>query len=238
VSNDLEPPPTTRRIWPFFVLAGVVLGGVLAYVWVSAEVRRLKSIERFDYRPPAKEAQTSTPSPTNLQQTTSPSATPTAVSTNVLIAGFLDTLSGGDAGKGRNIFFNKPEANCGKCHRVGAQGGDNGPVLDGIGSRAMPEFILESMVAPNAVIAKGFETVAVRLKNGSGVSGVLRQETETNLVIHTGDDGVITVNKSDVTERFVGVSPMPANLGELISKAELRDLMAFLTSLTNSPAEK
>jgi len=216
------------------VLAGILLAGVLAFVWVSAEVRRVKSMEHFDFRPPAKGAPTDAPIQlaTNSTAETATNVVVAPAVTNVLIAGFVEALSGGDVAKGQNIFFNKPEASCGKCHRVGTQGGDNGPALDGIGSRATPEFILESLVAPNAKITKGFETVILRLKNEAGVSGVLKQETETNLVIHTGDDGVVTVSKSEVTERVAGMSPMPGNLGELLTKEELRDLVAYLRSLT------
>jgi drug/metabolite transporter (DMT)-like permease len=56
MSNDPEPSANPRRLWPWFVLAGVLLGAVLAFLWVSAEVRRIKSIERFDYRPSATNA--------------------------------------------------------------------------------------------------------------------------------------------------------------------------------------
>lgn len=216
-----EPPEPIqpRPQWPWLLLAGVILAAVLAFVWVSAEVRRVKNMERFDYREPKNPASNS----------------PAAIrSTNSLITGFLDALNGGDPARGRNLFFNKPEASCGKCHRVGNQGGDNGPALDGIGSRATREFILESMVAPNASISKGYESVVVRLRNGSGLAGVLREETEASLVIHTPDDGPITVVKTNVLERSLGISPMPADFPTLISKAELRDLVAFLTSLTNN----
>ena len=56
MSNNPEPAANPRRIWPWFVLAALVLGAVLAFLWVSAEVRRVKSIERFDYRVPATNA--------------------------------------------------------------------------------------------------------------------------------------------------------------------------------------
>ena len=58
VSSDLKPTAIPRRIWPWFVLAALVLGAVLAFVWVSAEVRRIKNIERFDYRPATTNAPT------------------------------------------------------------------------------------------------------------------------------------------------------------------------------------
>lgn len=239
MSSDLEPSANPRRIWPWFVLAALALGAVLAYLWVSAEVRRVKNIERFDYRMPPKDQPSLPPPAVAPPPTNRPAPVVVPASTNALIAGFLDALTGGEVAAGRNIFFNKPEANCGKCHRAGGQGGDNGPALDGIASQQTREFILESMLAPNASITKGFETVIVRLKNGAGQSGVLRQETETNLVLHTPDDGPVTVNKSDVVERFAGISPMPADFPTLITRRDMRDLMAFLTSLTtNAPASR
>jgi putative heme-binding domain-containing protein len=222
VSNEPEPTTNPRLLWPWFALAGVVVAAVLAFLWVGAEVRRVRSLERFDYRVPPDQAPASAPA-----------------TTNALVAPFAEALAGGDAAAGKNIFFNKPEASCGKCHRVGGQGGDNGPALDGIGSRATREFILESMVAPNATVTKGYESIILRLKNGSGLAGVLRQESETNLVVHTPDDGPITVLKKEVLERSPGQSPMPVDFPTLIPIAELRDLAAFVSSLTtNAPLVK
>ena len=226
MTENLEPNPNPRRLWPWFALAGVVFAAVLAFLWVSAEVRRVRSFERFDYGVPKASAAPAAPVPAPL-------------TTNALLLPYIDALSGGDTNAGRNVFFNKPEASCGKCHRVGGQGGDNGPVLDGIGSRVTREFILESVVAPNATITKGYESVIVRLKNGSGLVGVLREETETNLVVHTPDDGPITVARTNVLERLPGSSPMPPDFPTLISIADLRDLVAFVSSLkTNAPAAR
>lgn len=208
--NDApEPNPTPRRLWPWLLLAAVMVAAVLAVVWVSVEVRRVKRFQRFDYQPHA-------------------------ATTNDPLAGFREALTGGDASAGRKIFFEKPEASCGRCHRVGGQGGDNGPALDGIASRQTREFILESMVNPNAHIPEGYASVVVVLKSGSGISGVLRSETESNLVIHTPDDGPVTVSKANIMRRVPAVSPMPADFATLISKAELADLVAFLGSLTNA----
>ena len=201
-----SPPP---RRWPVLLAGAVVLAIVLAILWVSAEVRRVKQFQQFDYR--------------------SPSAVDDA------LAPYRQALTGGDPVSGRNVFFNKPEASCSRCHRVGGQGGDNGPVLDGVGSRQTREFLLESLVVPNAQISEGYASVVVVLQSGVGISGVLRDETETNLVIHT-PDGPVTVGKADVARRLPGLSPMPDGFGNLISAADLRDLVAFLTSLTNGPA--
>jgi quinoprotein glucose dehydrogenase len=196
------------------LLAAFVMGVVLAVVWISAEARRVKRFQQWN-------------------------SSPAGHAANDPLAGFRDALTGGDPVAGRKIFFEKPEATCGRCHRVGGQGGENGPPLDGIGSRVSREFLLESMVTPNAEITKGYESIGVALKSGSGVVGTLRQETSTNLLIYTPDDGPVTVVKSEIVRRVPGGSPMPADFATLISKAELRDLVAFLASLTtNTPAAK
>ena len=204
--------PNPKPRWPLFLLGAVVLAIVLAVLWVSVEVRRVRQFQSFDYRP--------------------------KIQTNDPLAGFRVALTGGDAAAGRTVFFNKPEASCGRCHRADGQGGDNGPALDGVGSRLTREQLLESLIHPNTSIAKGFESVVVELTNGRGIAGVLRNETETQLVIHTPDDGEVKVNRSEITRRVAGPSPMPDNFGTLVTTNDLRDLTAFLASLTNAPASR
>jgi putative heme-binding domain-containing protein len=209
VNEPADSNPSPKPRWPLFLLGAVVLAIVLAVLWVSVEARRVRQFRKFDYRP--------------------------KVETNDPLAGFRTALTGGDVTVGRGIFFNKPEASCARCHRVGGQGGDNGPALDNVGSRLAREQLLESLVQPNASILKDYESVIVVQTNGTGVAGVLRRETETQLVIHTPDDGEVTVNKAEVVRRVAGPSPMPDNFATLVTTNDLRDLVAFLATLTNAP---
>ena len=150
------------------------------------------------------------------------------------MAEYQDALAGGDAEAGRKIFFESPAANCGKCHKAGGQGGDNGPVLDGILVRQSREFILESILFPNAVINTNFQTIVVVLKDNRGLSGTLKSETETNLVLNTPEDGPVTVEKSEIQRRWIGVSPMPEGIWQTLTKQELRDVIEFVASLKDS----
>ncbi|MBI3414095.1 MAG: HEAT repeat domain-containing protein, partial [Verrucomicrobia bacterium] len=59
-------------------------------------------------------------------------------------AGFRETLYGGSAAEGKKIVFERAEAACIKCHKVGGEGGEVGPELTGIGSRQTREYLLES----------------------------------------------------------------------------------------------
>jgi mono/diheme cytochrome c family protein len=67
----------------------------------------------------------------------------------------------GDAKRGEELFHNSPVAACASCHQVGGKGGEVGPILDGIAVRADKASILESLMEPNAKLAKGFETLGI-----------------------------------------------------------------------------
>src|SRR5262249_20259158 len=144
-------------------------------LWLSVLVRRTREMRDPDY--PA--SGSAIPAPAVLSNSSG------AVRTNAdRLAEFRFALQGGNASAGRKNFFDKPEASCSKCHKAGGQGGDVGPVLDGIGTRQTREFILESIVFPNAHTTTNYETVILLLKNGSGYSGTLKSETETNIVLN------------------------------------------------------
>ncbi len=144
---------------------------------------------------------------------------------------FQQALFGGNAEAGRKIFFEKAEASCVRCHKIKDEGGDVGPALSGVGTRQAREYLLESLVQPNAKIAPGFETLLVIMKNGSSYAGVFKSENESELVINSPEDGITKIVKADIKTRSRGNSGMPDGLGEALSKRDLRDLVEFLSSL-------
>ena len=66
----------------------------------------------------------------------------------------------GNVENGGAIFREHPVAACNRCHKVGGQGGDIGPALDGIASRKTRDYLYESLVDPSAAIAEGFQLQA------------------------------------------------------------------------------
>jgi|GEM_PF-724111 len=240
-----------RYTWPWFLLGAVVLAIVLAIFWMSVLVHRIR--EQREYTPwPAPSRPVTVQPATSQAVTNQPEPNPPA-STNAVsptnspppktsvdpvraqrMAEFSDTLSGGNAEAGRKVFFESPAASCSKCHKAGGLGGDNGPVLDGVAARESREFILESILFPNAVINSNFQTVVVVLNGNLGLSGTLKSETETNLVLITPEDGPVEVQKTNVLRRWIGASPMPEGIWQSLSKQELRDVIEFVASLKSS----
>ena len=70
-------------------------------------------------------------------------------------------VAAGDVKRGEDLFHNSPVAACASCHMVRGKGGDVGPILDGIAVRSDKDYILESLMEPNAKFAKGYENLEI-----------------------------------------------------------------------------
>ncbi len=154
------------------------------------------------------------------------------------LAKWNPTLEGGDPAAGQALFTSHPAGECMRCHRADGgpnPGGDTAPNLAGIAKRQTnPRTFLESMVAPSAVIAPGFGTVLVAFNNGADLAGNLIAETPDHLDIDS-EGKLLRVSRQDIKSITPPVSSMPA-MGELLKPAEIRDLIAWLGTLTEGSA--
>jgi quinoprotein glucose dehydrogenase len=147
------------------------------------------------------------------------------------LAGYRECLVGGDAEAGKKIFLERADVSCVRCHKAQGQGGEVGPELTGIGSRVNREYVLESIVHPNTKIAPGFETVLVTMKDGTSYAGLVKKETDTTLDLNSPEDGLITLKKSEIETRARGMSGMPEELRQMLTKQDLRNLVEYLSTL-------
>ncbi|HEY1190353.1 MAG TPA: PVC-type heme-binding CxxCH protein [Gemmata sp.] len=149
------------------------------------------------------------------------------------LAVYVDALEGGDAEKGRSLFLNNSAVYCQRCHKLDGQGGDVGPALNGLAAdkEKTRTYLLESVVLPNAKIAKGFDTVILLLSDETTVSGVVKSEDKKQIKLVTAENKEVTVAVEDILRRRTGPSAMPDDLHKKLSRRELRDLVEFLASL-------
>lgn len=109
----------------------------------------------------------------------------------------------GDPNKGRELFFSLSNAPaCVVCHIVKGEGGVIGPDLSTIGGMQTPQYIIESILNPSAVIVAGYGQSRIETKDG--------QTKE---------------------ESPAPVSLMPPIYTELLTVRQLHDLLAYLMSL-------
>ncbi len=142
---------------------------------------------------------------------------------------FREALYGGDAMNGRNIFRYSSTAQCVRCHIVGKRGNLVGPELTSIGNLLTREQLLESMVDPMARIAPGFGRITAVMKDGQRIEGFFESETPTIMTL-VASDQTHNLAKADVVKTEATTSGMPP-MGLLLPKDQLRDLVAYLTTL-------
>jgi putative heme-binding domain-containing protein len=93
-----------------------------------------------------------------------------------LLSQHLVSLEGGDAERGRSLFVGHRVAQCVRCHKAGTliPGGNAGPDLAQVARRHPRLALLQSLVEPSVLIARGFESVTLVLDSGNIVAGVIR----------------------------------------------------------------
>jgi quinoprotein glucose dehydrogenase len=146
-------------------------------------------------------------------------------------AAYRVAIEGGDPARGKRVFLENAAVACIRCHKVNKDGGDVGPPLTQVGGQRTRLEIFESILMPNKVIVQGYgqETIAT---NGEGVQvGRVKSEDSENVVLVTSDGSEKKIAKSIIRKRKPALSAMPEDLAKLLTKRDLRDLVAFLSSL-------
>jgi quinoprotein glucose dehydrogenase len=142
-------------------------------------------------------------------------------------------LKGGNRIEGEKVFKEHAVAQCFRCHKIKGVGGDAGPDLTQVGKRADRNYILESIVDPNAKIAHGFDAVICTMTSGDIKAGLLKRETSKALILQPPIPGAPEepVIKVDIKKREAAPSGMPPGLGDLLTYRELRDVVEFVANL-------
>ena len=135
---------------------------------------------------------------------------------------------GGDAARGQ-VVFNSDKGACLSCHTIGYVGGKIGPDLTRIGQVRGERDLVEAIAFPSVSFARGYEPVTVRTRSGELVNGSLRSDGPDEVVLSDVAGNDIRIPRRDMLDMQPGaVSLMPPGFGELFSREELADLVAFL----------
>ena len=141
-----------------------------------------------------------------------------------LRAGEPDLPVTGNVAGGQQLFFGA--ARCGGCHMYQGQGGRLGPDLSRIGEARSARELHRAIAQPHRELARGFETVEVRLRNGSQLRGVRKNEDTFSLqVMDEAEKLHLLLKKEVATVRLTGKSLMPEGA---VSGTQLDDVIAFL----------
>jgi putative heme-binding domain-containing protein len=141
-----------------------------------------------------------------------------------------DVQKKGDPARGEEIFRRKDQQ-CLKCHAIAGAGGQVGPDLVSIGASAQVDYLIESILQPSKAIKENYHSLLVTTKKGRIITGIKVRETKTELVLRDADDKEVSIPVKSIAERVNGPSLMPEGLADPLTRAELIDLVRFLSEL-------
>jgi len=140
-------------------------------------------------------------------------------------------LEAGDVARGRRVF-ESGKGNCTLCHRVGSNGGQVGPDLSTIGRIRSGSELLNAIAYPSDSIARGYEAYDITLQDGRSYVGTVSRETADTVYVTTVAGPPIALARDQIKTRSPSpLSLMPPGLDTVLSRQELRDLIAYLRSL-------
>ena len=141
-----------------------------------------------------------------------------------------EAMAKGDPMRGERIY-RRTDLACMTCHAIGGAGGKVGPDLATIGASAQPDYIVESLLYPNAKIKEGFHSLNITTKDDQELSGILVKETDTEVILRNASNQEVSVAKNNINERRNGGSLMPSGLLDPLPPEERLDLIKFLSML-------
>ena len=141
----------------------------------------------------------------------------------------VEKVSGNPAA-GEKLFWGK--GGCVACHRVGMRGGRMGPDLTRAGRTRSLQYLRDSVISPDADLTPGFYTITVVTRAGKKIVGVQRGFDNFSAQLMDAQENYYSFMKSEVSSvKREFRSIMPDGYGKMFTKAELDDLVAYLTTL-------
>lgn len=135
----------------------------------------------------------------------------------------------GDITSGKELFVSKA---CISCHAFGEVDLRRAPDLTGIRSQQNPAALLDSILSPSKLFAKGFQPIMILTVEGQAINGFLISETDDELVFRQVDGKVTTMSTDDIeATKQLDQSPMPQGLVDALTPQQVADILAYLGSL-------
>lgn len=148
-----------------------------------------------------------------------------------LAAFIADVDQRGDAARGEAIY-RRQSLLCMTCHAIAGAGGSVGPDLSSVGASAPVDYLIESLLDPQAKIKEGYHVVMINRKDGGVVAGVQVSKGDDQVVLRDGGDNLVTIPTDQIASQTIApVSLMPPGLSAQLRRDEFVDLVKFMSVL-------
>jgi putative heme-binding domain-containing protein len=152
---------------------------------------------------------------------------PTAAQLKELVA---EVTAKGDPARGEAIF-RRADLGCFKCHAISKAGGNVGPELSALGGSSPVDYVLASILDPNAAIKEQYTTRVITTTAEQIFTGVVVTRDNQRVVLRDATGKTITIPLTDIETEREGKSLMPEGLTKFLTRQELLDLSRFLGEL-------
>lgn len=132
----------------------------------------------------------------------------------------------GDPYRGKGQF----KANCARCHKLYTEGGEIGPDLTGY-QRDQLQTLVRNIIAPSLEIREGYQSMGVRLEDGTVLTGFMENQTDDQFTLKAMDGKSHVISKSEVEQTLQqATSLMPEGMLNGLTDQQIADLLAYLRS--------
>jgi putative membrane-bound dehydrogenase-like protein len=120
------------------------------------------------------------------------------------------------------------DQNCAQCHAFRGRGHPVGPNLAEFAGKSGEDFLV-AILDPNSAINPNFRAYNIETKDGRSLTGIVKGETASSLILVQGGGLEEKILRSDIAEiRASQLSLMPEGLEQGISAQDMADLIAWL----------
>jgi putative heme-binding domain-containing protein len=158
------------------------------------------------------------------------SANPTVPSQEEIVKIAAAVVERGDPARGE-VIFRRAEIACMKCHAIAKAGGNIGPELSAVGSISPPEYVVASILNPDASIKEAYVTRSIITDSGEVHTGIQIDRDELRVRLRDATGKTITIPTADIEEEVEGKSLMPKGLTTFLTEQEFLDLARFVSEL-------
>lgn len=135
----------------------------------------------------------------------------------------------GDLAIGERLFTVQ---GCVACHSIDPKAEQKGPYLGAAGAKFSRDYLIESVLDPNKVVAQGFSTSLIKLKDGVTKMGFITEEVDGVIELRDISGQVSRIRRADVAEEIhLPNSMMPVGLAAGLTVEEFTSLIEYLVSL-------
>ena len=135
----------------------------------------------------------------------------------------------GDIAVGAQLYTSR---GCIACHSIDPDAEQKGPYLGAAGAKFTRDYLIDSILDPNKVVAQGFQTKLLQLKDGSSKLGFITGEEDGRVELRDIAGQVSHVRREEIAkETELPNSMMPPGLANGLTADEFTALVEYLVSL-------